>query len=298
VDWRDGRIGLACCNQIHLSYPSAAREVTLDQYLAVLALAMMPAVGNFVGALAAEVAHVSQRTLSVALHLAAGVVVTIVGVKLMPEVLRARTPWALVVAFLAGGAFSIGVDAVIDWLQERLAPGTGTRGPSMIYFAVVVDLFSDGLMIGAAATISLGLGFLLALGQVSADLPEGFVPLAGFKRPVPSRARRLGISASFVVPALLGGNRRVLACAWRARGRKTGPPCFHRCCPHGDGHRRNDRPGPQKDQGYVSGGICFHRGFCPVHVAVCLPRLTRYIPHLLDQIFTISCLYHKREMVY
>jgi ZIP family zinc transporter len=77
-------------------------------------------------------------------------------------------------------------------------------GPWAIYFGVAVDLFSDGLMIGTGATISFGLGLLLALGQVSADLPEGFATIAAFKRRGVARRTRLLIAAAFAVPVFLG----------------------------------------------------------------------------------------------
>lgn len=59
-------------------------------------------------------------------------------------------------------------------------------------------------MIGAGSTISIGLGFLLALGQVSADMPEGFAAIATFKQEEGSRYKRLLLAASFALPVLLG----------------------------------------------------------------------------------------------
>ncbi len=65
-------------------------------------------------------------------------------------------------------------------------------------------MFSDGLMIGTGSTIALTLGALLALGQVSADIPEGFATIATFKRQeMPCRTHQL-LSASFFLPIFLG----------------------------------------------------------------------------------------------
>lgn len=59
-------------------------------------------------------------------------------------------------------------------------------------------------MIGTGSTISPALGLLLALGQVPADIPEGFATVATFKAQGMSRRRRLLLAASFAIPILLG----------------------------------------------------------------------------------------------
>jgi len=67
-----------------------------------------------------------------------------------------------------------------------------------------MDLFSDGIMIGTGTVVSSSLALLLALGQVTADLPEGFAVIANFKSKGVPRAKRLLIGAAFTVPILLG----------------------------------------------------------------------------------------------
>jgi zinc transporter, ZIP family len=44
--------------------------------------------------------------LSLALHLAAGIVLAVVGLELMPEALRADPPWVPILAFLGAGCSS------------------------------------------------------------------------------------------------------------------------------------------------------------------------------------------------
>jgi len=57
-----------------------------------------------VGGLLAEVLPFSRRVLSLALHLAAGIVLAVVGLELMGEALEADPPWAPILALVAGGA--------------------------------------------------------------------------------------------------------------------------------------------------------------------------------------------------
>jgi ZIP family zinc transporter len=74
----------------------------------------------------------------------------------------------------------------------------------VIYFGVSVDLFSDGIMVGTGSTVAVGLGLLLALGQVPSDVPEGFATIANFRRQGVSRWMRLLLAAAFAVPIFLG----------------------------------------------------------------------------------------------
>ena len=99
----------------------------MSDFLIVLGLAALPAAGNFFGGLLAEVFRVSERTLSLALHLAAGIVLAVVGLELMPEALEADLPWVPLLAFVIGGAVFIGLDRAIGYVQARM--GAGRQAP-------------------------------------------------------------------------------------------------------------------------------------------------------------------------
>lgn len=57
-----------------------------------LAVALIPAAGSFLGGLAAEVRHVSDRMLSKAFHAAAGIVLAVVGIELEPDAIESSIP--------------------------------------------------------------------------------------------------------------------------------------------------------------------------------------------------------------
>jgi len=172
-------------------------------YPLVLLLASLPAIGNFVGALLAEAFDVSQRALSLALHLAAGIVLGVIGIELMPRALDASLPWVPLVAFVVGGALFLGLERLIGYAKGRLGSDDRT-GPLAIFSGVSIDLFSDGILIGTGSIISPSLGLLLALGQVPADGPEGFAAAATLRRNGVRRRTRLLLAAAFAVPVLGG----------------------------------------------------------------------------------------------
>lgn len=73
-----------------------------------------------------------------------------------------------------------------------------------IFSGVALDLFSDGVMIGTGTVVNPSLGVLLALGQVPADLPEGFAAIATLRRGKIRRRQRLLLAASFTLPIVIG----------------------------------------------------------------------------------------------
>ena len=186
----------------------------MSEYLTVLLLAAMPAAGNVFGGLLAEVLPFSRRVLSLALHGAAGIVFAVIGLELMAEALEADPPWAAALGLMAGGGFAALLDRSVAYIRARTGAAESSAGPWMIFVGVAIDLFSDGIMIGTGATISAGLGFLLAIGQVPADIPEGFATIATFKDKGVPRPRRILLSLSFALPVLLGATVEY----WGVRG--------------------------------------------------------------------------------
>lgn len=128
----------------------------------------------------------------------------VVGLELMPEALNAQPPWVPNLAFVIGGAFFIGIEWLIELVQGQLPSGKDTAGPLAIFSGVSPDLFSDGVMIGAATVLNPGLGLLLALGQVPADTPEGLAAVATLRRANIRRRARILMALNFSIPILLG----------------------------------------------------------------------------------------------
>lgn len=187
----------------------------MDGYISALLFSTLPFIGNLFGGLVAEFTKVSKRTLSMALHAAAGILIAVVGIELMPKALDANLPWVIILAFIGGGCFSILLDKFVTKVQSKFGQGSEQAGPWMIYLAVCVDLFSDGLMIGAGSTISSSLALILALGQVGGDFPEGFATIASLKAKGLTRGRRLIASVGFALPLVLGTSIGY----WLVRGR-------------------------------------------------------------------------------
>jgi ZIP family zinc transporter len=198
----------------------------MSELLIVFGLALLPELGHFAGASIAEWFQTSPHNLNRALHAAAGIVIAIVAVELMPEALASLSGWIVGLAFGLGGVAYIGLDVVVERLQQRGADSSDRTGMWMIYIAVAIDLFSDGLMIGAGSAVSSALALTLALGQVLADVPEGYAAVANFKDKGVPRRQRVLLAASFAVTVLLAAALAFFLLRGQAEAVKLGTLVF------------------------------------------------------------------------
>nr|WKN38653.1 ZIP family metal transporter [Tunicatimonas sp. TK19036] len=176
----------------------------MNEYLLVLLYTSMPAMGNFLGGVLAEVTRFSNRTLSLALHAATGILLAVVGIEIMPRAIEINRPWLSILAFFLGGIAYIGMEKGLGAIIDRYSNNRKGTSGWIIYMGTALDLFSDGLMVGSASALSGSLGLLLALGQFPADIPEGFATIGTFKKKGYSQKKRLLLSAAFAIPAFLG----------------------------------------------------------------------------------------------
>ena len=176
----------------------------MASYWMVLGLALLPALGNFGGAILAETFATNKNRLNKALHAAAGIVIAIISVELIPEALEKISAWWVAAAFGLGGIAYVVISIIVDKLQgaTNKSGANSASGMWMIYIAVSIDLASDGLMIGTGSAVSPTMALALALGQVLADIPEGYATIANMKEKGVSRPRRILLSASFAIPVL------------------------------------------------------------------------------------------------
>ncbi|TFY97465.1 ZIP family metal transporter [Ramlibacter rhizophilus] len=178
-------------------------------------LALLPAVGMVIGSILAEFWRLPPAALGAVLHGAAGVAVAVVSIEMMPRILDDIALWQLVAGFALGAAASIlMVKALHRTLRTLKLGSTGAWG---VYLPVAVDLFGDGLMVGIGSAVSSGVGLMLALSQVVANIPGGVVTIANLRDKKVRRAVRIAASASLILPTLVGA----LAGYWLLRDQGT-----------------------------------------------------------------------------
>lgn len=176
----------------------------MNELLVIFLYSLLPVLGTFAGGLAAEFFQISKKNLSLALHAATGIILAVISVELIPRSLNATTPGIVILAFVAGGVFFVLLDQLINYMQVKSGDLSQSTAAWAIFVGTTIDSFTDGLMIGTGALVSLNLGLLLAVGVVSADLPEGFATVAALKDKGIKRKTRILLLISASVPVLIG----------------------------------------------------------------------------------------------
>ncbi|EKF85576.1 ZIP family metal transporter [Methanobacterium formicicum] len=176
----------------------------MNELLVIFLYSLLPVLGTFAGGLTAEFFQISKKNLSLALHAATGIILAVISVELIPRSLNATTPWIVILAFVAGGVFFVILDQLINYMQVKSGDLSQSTAAWAIFVGTTIDSFTDGLMIGTGALVSINLGLLLAVGVVSADLPEGFATVAALKDKEIERKTRILLLISASVPVLIG----------------------------------------------------------------------------------------------
>ena len=170
--------------------------------------AMVPVVLTVVGAGLGVFLPAVKRWRSHVLHLAAGVVFSVVAVELLPEIQRRALVWDVVWGFALGIVTMLAVDKLLDRIRgddddEPTDPvgdasddaRTGmsseartvdiigstlirTPLPLSLLVAVAIDFLLDGLLLGVGFAAGARIGILLALAEAAEQLSVGLA-LAG-----------------------------------------------------------------------------------------------------------------------
>jgi ZIP family zinc transporter len=169
-----------------------------------LRYATVPVVFTIVGAAAGVFWPVMARWRAHVLHLAAGVVFSVVAVELLPEIQRRALVWDVVLVFALGIVTMLVVDRVLDRIRgdsddreesdgvvlprkssaERATLASAMSGGNVgalslsLVVAIGIDFLLDGLLLGVGFAAGARIGILLALAEAAEQLSVGLA-LAG-----------------------------------------------------------------------------------------------------------------------
>lgn len=170
----------------------------MNNFAIVLACALLPAGGTFIGSLLAENIRTPKWIVGAALHAAAGIAIAVVSIDLMPRILPITPTWVMAITFVLGAAVAL----AMALLARRIGGTHGARS-WMVCVAVAADLSSDGLMAGVGAAVASGLGLLIAVSQSVANIPGGFAATASLAHDGVPRRQRLVVAGLLAIPAVL-----------------------------------------------------------------------------------------------
>ena len=182
-----------------------------------LRYALIPVIFTIIGAAAGAFLPGVSRIRSHVLHLAAGVVFSVVAVELLPEIQRRALVWDVIWGFGAGVAVMLLADKLLDRLRgedesgdgvDSEGPTPGARLPFSLIAAVAIDFLLDGLLLGVGFAAGARIGILLALAEAAEQLSVGLALAGELRSARMSRGRILlivsGLGSLVFVTAVAG----------------------------------------------------------------------------------------------
>ena len=123
---------------------------------------LVPAVSVLVGGLVVRLWTPGKTTLAAIQHFTAGLVLSAVAVELMPDLVASPHFAAVVIGFVVGVAFML---LIAKFTEPAESTDDQPASNSGLVFAVGVDLFVDGLLVGTALSLGARQGVLIAIAM-------------------------------------------------------------------------------------------------------------------------------------
>jgi ZIP family zinc transporter len=180
------------------------RMIMSDLLLTTLLYALLPALAMFIGGIVATWRTPKPSLRSAVLHFAAGVVFSVVGVELLPDVLHRHAPIEAVVGFALGIGLMFGIK---EW-SHRLASkhSAGAAGlPLGLLVGIGIDVLIDGLLLGIGFAIGAKQGTLLALALAGEFVSLGLATATELGQSGMAKGRALTIVTGLALLVVAGG---------------------------------------------------------------------------------------------
>lgn len=182
-----------------------------------LLFALVPVCFTIAGAAAGAYWPAMRRLRGHVLHLAAGVVFSVVAVELLPEIQRRALIWDVVLGFVLGIGTMLVVDRVLDRIRgndddETSDASVSTSRPTVglsLLVAIGIDFLLDGLLLGVGFAAGARIGILLALAEAAEQLSVGLALASEMRNAGIGRARIVAtvsaLGSLVFASAVLGG---------------------------------------------------------------------------------------------
>jgi len=187
---------------------------TTPPWPTLLGFSLLPAVVMIVGAALAVWRAPGPKLRSAILHLAAGVIFSVVAVELLPDIVQHHAPYEVAIGFGLGVATMLGLRYFTQRLEKQQATGSQIPGapgaagasplPWGLLVAIGIDIFIDGLLLGIGFAAGAKEGTLLAIALTIELLSLGLATAVELRQGGHSKGRAVAIVAGTSLMLLLG----------------------------------------------------------------------------------------------
>ena len=175
----------------------------MNSLLNVLAYALLPVAATIAGATISSFRPPGPAVRSYIQHFAAGVVFSVVGVELLPDIVREHAPVQVVIGFALGVAVMLGVRSATAKFEAK-ADRTESKWPMAMLVAVGVDVLVDGFLIGIGFAAGAKEGKLLTLALTVELLSLGLAVCATLGKAGAARAKAISTTSLLALLIVAG----------------------------------------------------------------------------------------------
>ena len=187
--------------------------------LKVLLFALIPAALASAGGAIAAFRPPGPRARSYLQHFAAGVVFSVVGVELLPDIVRVHAPLQVVIGFSLGILAMLGIRSFTRKLEgegggvegdgekadgEKTKSEEGKRSPMALVVAVGVDVLIDGFLVGIGFAAGAKEGMMLTAALSVELLSLGLATAAALRKANVGRGRTIATTSGLALLIVLG----------------------------------------------------------------------------------------------
>jgi len=129
-------------------------------------------------------------------HFTAGLVLGAVAIELTPEFVQSPHRTEVVIGFVIGAVFMLLVARLTSSGDDQ---GAATGASGSLLFAVAVDLFVDGLLVGTSYAVGAKQGVLVAIALGACGFFLAMTTAASFQAKGASRKKNLGVTLSLML---------------------------------------------------------------------------------------------------
>lgn len=174
----------------------------------VLVYSFLPVVTIVIGGAIALVKKPGGNIRSLVLHFAAGVVFSVVGVEILPDILKKHLPIMTIIGFTIGVVTMVAIGKLAEEKREKETSVPFGSIPWTLVTAIAVDILIDGLLLGIGFAAGKTEGILLAVALAIEFLSLGMATATELgDNQVTNKtsiAVILALAAVFFTSALLG----------------------------------------------------------------------------------------------
>ncbi|MBD3309950.1 hypothetical protein GF351_01890 [Candidatus Woesearchaeota archaeon] len=164
--------------------------------------------GPLIGSLIGVVKKPSNRFMYNMLAFAAGVMLAVSFLELIPESIELSSIWIAVLGIILGAAVMYVVDKIIPHIHPSMCSkeeGHNIRRTAYyLLIGIFIHNFPEGLAMGLGSVTEMKLSMLIAVAIAIHDIPEGVCTSAPYYYITKKRLKSFLVSFSTAIPTLLG----------------------------------------------------------------------------------------------